>query len=86
MPCISEFYGILIYMYWREHEPPHFHAVYAEYEAEIEIRTGRVIDGDLPRRALRLVREWARAHVGELDENWDRARRHEDMKKIEGLL
>jgi hypothetical protein len=69
MPTISVFYGILIQMFWREHAPPHFHALYAEHEALIDIRTLAVIRGSLPRRALALVREWATLHYDELMED-----------------
>jgi hypothetical protein len=62
MPTISSFYGILIQMFWRDHAPPHFHALYAEHEAQINIRTLEVIEGDLPKRALALVLEWAAEH------------------------
>jgi len=62
MPTISTFYGILIQMFWRDHAPPHFHALYAECEALIDIRTLEVIEGGLPRRALALVLEWAQEH------------------------
>lgn len=55
MPRISEFYGIFIYMYFTDHAPPHFHAIYAQYEAEVEISSGRILKGHLPRRALSLV-------------------------------
>jgi hypothetical protein len=48
MPRISQFYGIAVYMYYRDHAPPHFHAIYAEHEAEIEIATASVLDGRLP--------------------------------------
>jgi hypothetical protein len=51
MPTISAFYGILIQIFWRDHGPPHFHALYAEHEALIDIRTLEVIEGRLPRRA-----------------------------------
>jgi hypothetical protein len=51
-PTISSFFGIVIQMFWREHAPPHFHALYAEFEVEIDIRTLEVIKGNLPRRAL----------------------------------
>jgi hypothetical protein len=57
-------------MYWREHDPPHFHARYGEFEALIEIATLAVIRGSLPRRALALVLEWALEHRTELMENW----------------
>ena len=75
MPEISRFYGIVIGMYWEDHPRPHFHATYAEFEAKIEIGTGQVIRGHLPRRALRMVREWERMHREELTSNWQRARR-----------
>src|SRR5437868_1804837 len=71
MPTISTFYGILIQMFWRDHVPPHFHALYAEHEAQIDIRTLEVIEGDLPKRALVLVLEWASEHRSELMEDWD---------------
>ena len=55
MPRLSEFYGIVIYMYFADHNPPHFHAIYGEHEALIAIDDGSVIGGDLPRTAARLV-------------------------------
>jgi len=54
MPTISAFYGILIQMFWGDHAPPHFHALYAEYEVLIDIRTLEVVRGKMPRRALAL--------------------------------
>ncbi len=51
MPAISQFFGIVIQMFWREHAPPHFHAMYGEYEALIDIRTLEVVAGSLPRQA-----------------------------------
>ena len=53
MPRISAFYGIVIKMYFRDHNPPHFHAIYAEHAAKVEISTGDVFEGQLPRRAHR---------------------------------
>ncbi len=58
MPTISQFFGIVIQMFWREHAPPHFHALYGEHEALIDIRTLEVIRGRLLRRALSLTIEW----------------------------
>jgi hypothetical protein len=49
MPTISAFYGILIQMFWKDHAPPYFHALYAEYEAVVDIRTLEIVDGSLPR-------------------------------------
>lgn len=71
MPTISRFYGILIQMYFGDHAPPHFHAIYAEFEAVVAIETLAVIRGDLPSRAMALVLEWAQQHRGELMRNWD---------------
>jgi hypothetical protein len=85
MPTISFFYGIAIRMYVRDHPPPHFHAVYAEYEAFVSIDTGEVIEGSLPRAAARLVREWTLARQDQLRENWHRARAGEQPQRIAGL-
>lgn len=57
-------------MFWRDHSPPHFHALYAEHEAQIDIRTMEIIEGRLPNRALTLVLEWAALHRNELMEDW----------------
>lgn len=62
MPVISRFYGILIKMYFREHGVPHFHAIYAEYNGVYDLQTLEMIEGDLPNRAHRLIREWARRY------------------------
>ena len=88
MPRISAFYGIVIWMYHDEIPHlgrPHFHAGYAGDEASIDIEDLEVLAGRLPRRALRLVVEWAGAHQIELRENWDRARRHEPLVDVEPL-
>jgi len=71
MPTISRFYGILIQMYFGDHAPPHFHALYAEFEAVIDIRTFEVIRGELPSRAMALVLEWAQQHRIDLLEDWE---------------
>lgn len=57
MPQISEFYGILIYMYFQDHPPARFHALYAEHEALVNIESGEVLEGRLPTRAMKLVQE-----------------------------
>ncbi len=84
MPEISSFYGIDIYMYMNEHQPPHFHVIYGEYKAEITITDG-IVTGSLPRRALRLVYDWLDCHQEELIENWNRLERHESLMKIDPL-
>jgi hypothetical protein len=85
VPRISEFYGIVIYMYFQDHNPPHFHAIYAEHEALIRIDTGEVIRGRLPKTAGSLVEEWRRLHVGDLNANWELAREPAALSSIEPL-
>jgi hypothetical protein len=85
MPTISVFFGIVISMYWREHEPPHFHAAYGEFEALVSIQTLEVLRGVLPRRALVLVLEWAADHRAELMENWQLCRAKALPKPISPL-
>lgn len=85
MPRISSFYGIVIYMYYRDHPPPHFHARYGGSEAEIEIDSLAIIAGDLPNRAERLITEWAQNHQSELQQNWERARNHKPVHEIDPL-
>jgi hypothetical protein len=72
MPTLSIFYGIVIQMFWDDHPPPHFHAVYAGKEAIIEIRTSRVMHNEMPPRALRFVLEWTELRRTELMEAWDK--------------
>lgn len=88
MPRISSFYGIVIWMYHDEihhRGRPHFHATYGDDEASIDLADLSVIAGDLPSRAKRLVRAWARIHQDELVDNWERARRHEPLERIDPL-
>jgi Domain of unknown function (DUF4160) len=85
MPEISRFYGIVIYIFFREHGPPHFHAVYGEHEALIDIQTLSVLAGRLPARSLGLVVEWAQLHKAELMEAWNRTQNHQLPNKIEPL-
>ena len=85
MPTISIFFGVAIRMYFREHGPPHFHAIYGGEDATIEIDTLRVMEGRLNRRALNLALEWARIHRAELMENWNLAREHHSLKAISPL-
>jgi Domain of unknown function (DUF4160) len=85
VPTISGFYGILISMYFSDHPPPHFHARYGEHKARCAIPTGAVIDGDLPARAARLVREWAALHADELEENWSRCEQRVPLSQVDPL-
>ena len=71
MPVIARFYGILIKMYFKEHGVPHFHAIYAEYNGVFDIQTLEMIEGDLPNRALRLIRVWAKHYQTDLQRMWE---------------
>jgi len=86
VPRISFFYGIIIRMYWNEgdHQVPHFHAEYGDHAASIDLN-GNMLAGTFPPRALRLVREWAQLHQGELLANWLRARNNEPLETIDPL-
>jgi hypothetical protein len=85
MPTISTFYGILIQMFFKDHAPPHFPAVYAEQKALIDIRSLDIIEGEIPRRALALVLEWAQLHRAELVEDWELCVRNQSPRKIDPL-
>ena len=85
MPTISEFFGILILMYYRDHSPPHFHAKYQGSEALIQISPLALLKGDLPPRALSLVIEWAQIHQVELMEDWNYAANNKTLHKIPPL-
>ena len=85
MPEISRFLGIIIAMYFDEHNPPHFHARYGSERAEIVIDSLAVLAGRLPPRVLGLVMEWAALHRQELMEDWELARQDATLKKIPPL-
>ncbi len=85
VPRLSEFYGIVIYMYFADHNPPHFHAIYAEHEALIRIADGSTIRGELPNTAMRLVEQWRTLHHDELVQNWELAQEPAALSKIEPL-
>lgn len=81
MPVISRFYGIAVFMNYREHEPPHFHASYQDQEVSIEIQTG-IVEGKMTKRALRMLFEWMEQHQDDLLEDWDLARNRKPLKPI----
>ena len=81
MPVIARFYGIAIRMYFREHGVPHFHAIYGDFNAVFAIETGEMLEGELPKRAHRLVREWAEEHRADLHEMW----RTQIFRQLPGL-
>jgi hypothetical protein len=85
MPEVSRFYGIIIRFYYRDHPPTHFHAIYGEHEALIEIETGDIHEGYLPVTAHNLVKQWRLIHMQELREDWNRARTQQPLLPIEPL-
>lgn len=86
MPQISYFLGVIIRMFYRDHDPPHFHAVYSNFEAIIDIEKNELISGYLPPRVLGLVTEWTALNQKELMENWERARGQEQLESIAPLV
>ena len=85
MPEISRFFGIVVKMFWNDHNPPHFHAFYGDEQALIEIDSLSVFAGRLPPRVLGLVIEWATLHRQELLDDWHRGRTNESLLRIEPL-
>ena len=84
MPELSRFLGIVIAMFYRDHEPAHFHAVYGEYEITVGLEDG-VVKGEFPRRALRHVLEWYEVNKPALVENWGRAKERKPLQPIPPL-
>lgn len=85
MPEISRFLGIVIRMYFSDHDPPHFHAHYSGQECQVRLTPVGLLGGGLPPRVLALVVEWASLHQAELHENWRRLQRNETPVKISPL-
>jgi hypothetical protein len=87
MPTVSMFHGIIIRMYYApgEHNPPHFHAYYNEFKATFLIESLELMEGELPRRQLRLVQAWAELHQEELRADWQLAMNGEEPHRIPPL-
>ena len=85
MPELSRFFGIVIKMFWDDHNPPHFHAFYADEQALIDITSLSLFAGRLSPRALGLVIEWANLHQQELLVAWNRAQSQKALERIEPL-
>lgn len=85
MPELSRFYGIIIRMFWDDHPPPHFHAIYGSHEALVNILTTEIIEGSLPLGAHSLVTQWVRLHRDELLRDWELAQALQPLNKIEPL-
>jgi hypothetical protein len=85
MPEISRFFGMVIQMYYNDHNPPHFHVRYGNHRALVSIEGMHVLQGSLPPRAFGLVQEWAGLHRDELKRDWELARQEAQLLPIEPL-
>jgi len=81
VPIIARFYGIIIKMYFKEHGIPHFHAIYGEYNGVFSIETLEMIEGDLPNRAQKMIKEWGMMYKDDLMELW----RTQKFRELPGL-
>lgn len=84
MPIICKFFGITIFMFWREHAPPHFHAKYGDDEIVVEIKSGK-ISGSMLKRAIQLIQEWRQLHQNELLKDWKLAEQKKALFAIKPL-
>jgi hypothetical protein len=84
MPVISRFFGIVIYMHWREHAPPHFHAKYQDEEITVEIESGHTT-GRMGPKAVSLIEEWRQIHKAELLADWSSAEQKRSLRYIPPL-
>ena len=84
MPIICRFFGIMIYMYWMDHAPPHFHAKYGEDEIIVEIKNGNVT-GKMSNRAIKMIQEWRALHIDDLLKDWKLAEQKKALLPIKPL-
>lgn len=84
MPTLSIFFGIIVRMWHDDHPPPHIHVEYQGFEALVNIATGEVSTGELPRKVASIVKDWCLVHQAELQDNWARAQRFEPLERIQG--
>lgn len=84
MPEISRFYGLIIYMNFKDHDPPHFHVWFGNFKAIVTIKDG-IVKGEMPKRALKMIFEWLEIHQTELLKDWELAQKGEPLNSIEPL-
>jgi hypothetical protein len=84
MPVISRFFGIVVFMHWRDHAPPHFHARYQDEESSIEIESGHVV-GRMGARAIAILQEWRQMYKAELLADWMSAEQKRSLQRIPPL-
>lgn len=85
MPTISMFRGIKVCIYWNDHLPPHIHAFYGGDEVLVSIETLEVLEGTMPAKQLKMLLGWAAFHQDELRENWELAKRQQELFAIDPL-
>lgn len=85
MPILSTFFGIIVRIFHGDHNPPHIHVEYSEYEAIIDIKSGKIIEGNLPIRAKKLMKEWHKLHSKELEKAWDDVKANKIPSRIAPL-
>lgn len=84
MPEISRFYGIIIYLYWRDHNPPHIHFAFGDYECTMDI-VRRTVEGTAPAKVISRVNKWLDIHAEEVMELWNNAREGKQIGKVQPL-
>lgn len=84
MPEISRFYGIIVSLFWKDHNPPHIHFTYGEYECSISV-IDRIVEGSAPAKVIAKVNEWIELHESEILTLWEKAQKGEKLNKIEPL-
>lgn len=84
MPEICRFYGIVIYLYWKDHNPPHIHFTYGNYVCSISV-IDRVVDGQAPAKVIAKVNEWIDVNENAILSLWEKAQRGEQIEKLEPL-
>ena len=85
MPEICRFFGIIICLYWKDHNPPHIHFEYGDYQCSISI-IDRIVDGKAPAKVIAKVNEWIDLHESEILSLWEKAQRGEAINKIDPLI
>ncbi|MDD2870480.1 MAG: DUF4160 domain-containing protein [Candidatus Gracilibacteria bacterium] len=85
-PKLSEFFGVSIYVYWNDHNPPHFHVIYKDFNCYISINELKILEGNLPPKIEKLVISWAELYNEELLEAWEDVQNMKTPKKIDPLI
>lgn len=85
MPEVSRFFGIVVRMFYDDHDPPHIHVEYSGQKAKVDFQGNIILGGLKSRTAVRLIREWIDIHTKELEEDWELAKNSREIRRIEPL-